>query len=565
MLKFSEMPYKRPDINVMQEQFNALLNEFDNAGTAEQQRETLSKINALRSDFQTYASIASVRNSINTTDSYYEKEQEFFDDNEPVLKDLNVKLYRSLGNSRFKGELKDAFGNQLFNLADVSLKTFNPTVIDDLKEENKLGTEYTKLVASAEVDFNGQKMNLSQLEAFSQSTDRELRKRANLAKTAWFAGHEAQFDDIYDKLIKVRTRIAQKLGYKNFVELGYYRMNRTDYNAEMVSNFREQVRQYIVPLASKLREKQRERTGLDKLKIYDWGHNFNSGNPAPKGTPEEIIANGQKMYAELSAETKEFYDFMVNNELMDLVTKKGKAGGGYCTMFQTYKAPFIFANFNGTIGDVDVLTHEAGHAFQCFQSRDFEVEEYYWPTMEACEIHSMSMEQLTYPWMKLFFGDDTEKYKYVHTASNILFLPYGVAVDEFQHRMYEQPELTPNERKQVWVEMEKKYRPWVDYDGVEYLERGGFWQRQAHIYRSPFYYIDYCLAQVCAFQFWSKSQKDFKAAWADYVTLCNAGGSQSFLGLVELAGLQSPFKDGVVKAVAEEVGAHLDSVDDKAL
>lgn len=565
MVKFSEMPYSRPDINKMQDEFNALINEFDNAKTANEQRDTLSKINALRSDFQTYASIASVRNSINTTDSYYEKEQEFFDDSEPILKDLSVKLYRALGNSKFRGELKEAFGNQLFNLADVSLKTFNPTVIDDLKEENKLGTEYTKLVASAEVEYNGQKMNLSQLEAFSQSTDREVRRTSNLAKTSFFSKHEAAFDDIFDKLIKVRTRIAQKLGYKNFVELGYYRMNRTDYNAEMVAKFREQVRTYIVPLAAKLREKQRERTGLDKLKIYDWSHNFNSGNPAPKGTPEEIIANGQKMYAELSAETKEFYDFMVNNELMDLVTKKGKAGGGYCTMFQTYKAPFIFANFNGTIGDVDVLTHEAGHAFQCFQSRDFEVEEYYWPTMEACEIHSMSMEQLTYPWMKLFFGDDTEKYKFVHMSSNILFLPYGVAVDEFQHIMYEKPELTPNERKQVWLEMEKKYRPWVDYDGVDYLERGGFWQRQAHIYRSPFYYIDYCLAQICAFQFWSKSQQDFKAAWADYVTLCNAGGSQSFLGLVELAGLQSPFKDGVVKAVAEEVGAHLESIDDKAL
>lgn len=565
MVKFSEMPYQRPNIYQLETDFNTLLAEFDSADSAEKQRETLSKINHLRSDFMTYAAIASVRNSINTTDAYYEKEQEFFDNSEPTLKDLSTKLYKSLGSSKFKGELKEAFGNQLFNLAEVSLKTFNTSIIEDLQEENKLGTEYTKLVASAEVEFNGEKMNLSQLEGFSQSTDRELRRTSNLAKTSFFAKHEKEFDEIYDKLIKVRTRIAQKLGYKNFVELGYYRMNRTDYNAEMVAKFREQVRQYIVPLAAKLRERQRERIGLDKLKIYDWNHNFNSGNPAPKGTPEEIIANGTKMYAELSAETKEFYDFMVNNELMDLETKKGKAGGGYCTMFQNYKAPFIFANFNGTIGDVDVLTHEAGHAFQCYQSRGFEVEEYYWPTMEACEIHSMSMEQLTYPWMNLFFGDDTDKYKFVHTSSNILFLPYGVAVDEFQHRMYEQPDLTPEERKKVWLEMEAKYRPWVDYDGVEYLERGGFWQRQAHIYRSPFYYIDYCLAQVCAFQFWSKSQKDFKAAWADYVTLCNAGGSQSFLGLVELAGLRSPFQDGVVKDIAAEVGAHLDSVNDKAL
>jgi len=564
-MRFSDINYSRPDINKVQTDFNLLLSQFEEAKSMDEQRSTLSKINNLKSEFQTYASLASVRNSINTTDPFYEKEQEFFDDNEPTIKDLNTRFYKALGNSKFKTDLMKTFGNQLFNLADVSLKTFNTTVIDDLKEENKLGTEYTKLMASAEVEFNGEKMNLSQIEAYSESTDREVRKKVYEVKAAFFAKHEEKFDELFDKLVKVRTRIAHKLGYKNFVELGYYRMARTDYDAKKVAKFREQVLAHIVPLAAKLRERQRQRIGVDKLKIYDWGHNFNSGNPKPKGTPEEIIANGKKMYAELSAETKEFFDFMVNNEMMDLVTKKGKATGGYCTMFPKYKAPFIFANFNGTIGDVDVLTHEAGHAFQCFQSRNFEIEEYYFPTMEACEIHSMSMEQLTYPWMSLFFGSDTDKYKFVHLSSNILFLPYGVAVDEFQHIIYEKPDLTPNERKQVWLDMEKKYRPWVDYDGVDYMERGGFWQRQGHIYRSPFYYIDYCLAQLCAFQFWSKSQKDFSNAWKDYVRLCNAGGSDSFLGLVKLAGLQSPFDDGTVKNIAAELDTYLSGINDAAL
>ena len=256
---------------------------------------------------------------------------------------------------------------------------------------------------------------------------------------------------------------------------------------------------------------------------------------------------------------------MVNNDLMDLVTKKGKAAGGYCTMFNKYKAPFICANCIGTIGDVDVLTHEAGHAFQCFESRHFEVEEYYFPTMEACEIHSMSMEHLTYPWMHLFFGDDTAKYKFVHLSSNVLFLPYGVAVDEFQHTIYANPNLTPAERKQVWLELEKKYRPWVDYGDIDYLQRGGFWQRQAHIYRSPFYYIDYCLAQVCAFQFWSKAQSNFADAWQNYLTLCKAGGSHSFLELVKLAGLQSPFNEDVFGPLFAEVKAALDAVNDKEL
>ncbi len=564
-MKFSEMPYHRPDMELMEKKFNTLLDSFNHAETVDAQKKAVEEINTLRNDFQTYASIASVRNSINTTDQFYEKEQEFFDNNEPIIKNLNVKFYKALGNSRFKGELEKKFGNQLFNLADVSLKTFDPSIIEDLKEENKLGTEYTKLVAGAEVEFNGEKMNLSQLDAFLESTDREVRKRAYETKWKFFAQYEAKFDEIYDKLVKLRTCIAQKLGYKNFVELAYYRMARTDYDAAKVAVFREQVLKHVVPLAAKLRQKQKERIGVDELKMYDWGHNFNSGNPTPQGSPEEIIVNGRTMYAELSPETKEFFNFMVSNELMDLVTKKGKAAGGYCTMFNSYKAPFIFANFNGTIGDVDVLTHEAGHAFQCFQSRNFEVEEYYFPTMEACEIHSMSMEQLTYPWMDLFFGKDTKKYKFVHMSSNVLFLPYGVAVDEFQHLVYENPDMTPTERKQAWLRMEKKYRPWVDYGGIDYLERGGFWQRQGHIYRSPFYYIDYCLAQVCAFQFWSKSQKNFKAAWQDYLTLCKAGGSKSFLNLVQIAGLRSPFDDTVLEPLFKEVEDHLNSIDDKAL
>ena len=565
MTKFNDMSYTRPDLDKVEKEFNELLHRFEGATTAAEQEEVLSKINELKNEFQTFASIASVRNSLDTSNAFYEAEQEFFDNNGPLMHDLNIRFYKALGASTFKGELERKFGKQLFRLADVSLKTFNTSVLDDLKEENKLGTEYTKLIASAEIEFNGEKLTLPALSAFLESTDRAIRKRAYEAQWKWFASHEERFDELFDKLVKVRTTIAQKLGYKNFVQLGYNRMLRTDYNADMVAVFREQILKYVLPIAAKLRERQRVRIGVDKLKMYDWGHNFNSGNPRPKGTPEEIVATGQRMYSEISPETKEFFDFMVKNNLMDLVNRKGKAAGGYCTMFNTYKAPFIFANFNGTIGDIDVLTHEAGHAFQGYESRHFEVEEYLFPTMEACEIHSMSMEQLTYPWMNLFFGGDTEKYKFVHLSSNVLFLPYGTAVDEFQHRVYENPTLTPSERKTLWIEMEKKYRPWIDYDGIDYLERGGFWQRQGHIYRSPFYYIDYCLAQLCAFQFWSKGRTDFKSAWQDYLRLCQAGGSQSFLELVKLANIRSPFDADLFQSLFKELADYLDSVDDRAL
>ena len=565
MKKFSEIEYRRPDLEKVQVKFKGLLDKFDKAPDYAVQEAVITEINDLKAEFQTAGSIASVRNSIDSSNVFYEAEQEFYDTTEPIFRDLNIQFYKSLNNSPFKNELENKFGKQLFDIAEVSVRSFGPAVISDMQEENRLGTEYSRLVATAEVEFRGVKYNLAGLEPFKQSIDRATRREASVAEYAWWAANADKFDMIYDKLVKVRTRIAKKLGYKNFVELGYDRMLRTDYNAADVVKFRKQVLDYVVPLSNTLRERQRERLGLDKLKFYDVPLNYLSGNATPKGDPAWIIENGRKMYEELSTETKEFFDFMMQHELMDLVNKKNKQAGGYCTHFSQYKAPFIFSNFNGTSHDIDVLTHEAGHAFQCYQSRNNSIEEYLWPTYEACEIHSMSMEFFAWPWMNLFFKEDTEKYKFSHISAAILFLPYGVSVDEFQHVVYENPDMTPAQRNQAWKEIDAKYRPFMDYDGVEYLEQGSLWKRQGHIFRSPFYYIDYCLAQICALQFWSRSQHNDKTAWADYLTLCKAGGSQSFLDLVKLANLNNPFESTTVQPVITEVKTWLESVDDKKL
>lgn len=562
MKKFSELEYRRPDLDAVKSKFKSLLEQFDSAKNFTTQEDALKEINALRAEFSTAASIASVRNTIDTSNQYYELEQDFFDQTSPIFQDLNIQFYRSLSKSPFQKDLRDKFGNQLFDIAEANVRSFDASVIADIQEENKLSTEYSKLVASAEIEFDGKKLNLAGLDPYLQSTDRTVRKNAADTNYAWWSKNAKVFDELYDKLVKIRARIAKKLGYNNFVELGYDRMNRTDYNAEDVKKFRQQVVDFVVPLSLELRARQAKRLGLDELYYYDMNLNFTSGNPTPKGDPDWILENGKKMYNELSPETKEFFEFMTTYELLDLVNKKNKQAGGYCTHFSKYKAPFIFSNFNGTSHDIDVLTHEAGHAFQCFQSRDQEMEEYLWPTYEACEIHSMSMEFFAWPWMESFFKEDTGKYKFQHLAGTILFLPYGCAVDEFQHIIYENPDYTPEQRNAVWAEMEKKYRPWINFGDNEYLKGGGMWKRQGHIYRSPFYYIDYCLAQICALQFWSRSQKDFKAAWADYLTLCKAGGSKPFIELVALAGLNNPFQETTVKPVITEVKAWLDSIDD---
>jgi M3 family oligoendopeptidase len=561
-MKFEDFTYVRPVIETIEEQFNYCLNRFETATSLEAQIKIIEEINKIRQRYSSMYNLCHIRHTIDTKDKFYEEENNFFDLNNPSVSALTTRYYKLLLASPFKAALEEKLGNQLFVISELSIKTFQPTILNDLKEENRLVSEYVKIKASAEIEFRGKKYTIPTLSPLEASNDRITRKEAAEAKWGFYDKHSADFEQIFDKQVKVRHKIAQELGYKNFVELGYARMLRSDYNAEMVSNFRKQVEEFIVPIASELYKRQSKRIGIENLKYYDEDFRFASGNPKPKGSPDWIVENASKMYKELSAETGEFFDFMQGKNLMDLVNKEGKATGGYCTYIEEHKAPYIFSNFNGTSGDIDVLTHEAGHAFQVYSSRHLKIKEYNWPTYEACEIHSMSMEFFTWPWMNLFFKEDTEKYKFAHLSGAILFLPYGVAVDEFQHFVYENPDISPAERNEAWRKIEKKYLPHRNYDENAFLEKGGFWQRQSHIFTSPFYYIDYTLAQICAFQFWVKDQDNHATAWEDYLNLCKLGGSKSFLELVKVANLTSPFEDNCVKNIVNVIKGWLDKVDD---
>jgi len=565
MVTFKEYDYKRPELDALSNEMRKLIEQFKNADSVEAQTEVIEQINKYRNDYSTNASLVYVRASIDTNDEFYQKERDYIDEISPQFEEIIFEYYQALVKSPFRPQLEEKWGTQLFSLAENQIKSFSPEVIELLQKQNKLTSEYSKLVASAQIEFDGKTLTLAQLTPYGESTDREVRKKAMIARFDFFKENGEKFDEIYDSLVKLRHQIATTLGYKNYVELGYVNMNRVDYDAEMVKNFRDQVRDYIVPVATKLYERQAKRIGVEDFKYYDEGLNFLTGNANPQGDAKWILENGKKMYEELSPETGEFINYMIDHELMDLEAKKGKESGGYCTFIENYESPFIFSNFNGTSGDIDVLTHEAGHAFQVYSSRNIGIPEYLWPTYESAEIHSMSMEFFTWPWMELFFKDQTEKYKFTHLTSGLLFLPYGVAVDEFQHVVYENPNMTPAERKQAWKEIEKKYLPHRDYDGYDYLEQGGFWQRQGHIYNSPFYYIDYTLAQVCAFQFWKRSRENFEEAWKDYLHLCSLGGSKSFTKLVDEAGLISPFKDGSIESIIASIEEYISSVDDSKL
>jgi len=562
---FNDFRYSRPDRSELETGMRDLIASFQAADSAGEQSGIMAEINRIRNRFESMAAIGHIRHDMDTADKFYDKENDALDGLDPVYEGLKSEFYAALARSRFRPELEERWGSQLFRLAELQMKTFSPEVLADLQEENRLASRYVKLKAGAVIMFMGREHNLPQMSPYTESADREVRFAAVKAISGFYESNMEQFDEIYDQLVKLRHRIALKLGFSSFIPLAYARLGRSDYDQDMVAGYRQQVLENIVPLAAGLRSRQAARLGLTSLSFHDEGLEFLTGNAVPKGDPLWIIENGKVMFSEMSPETGEFFSYMLEKDLTDLVTRKGKAGGGYCSYIPDEEAPFIFSNFNGTSGDVDVLTHEAGHAFQAYRSRKFEVPEYYFPTLEACEIHSMSMEFFAWPWMDRFFGENLDKYRFSHLAGAVLFIPYGVAVDEFQHWVYKNPVASPGDRRRAWREIERKYLPHRDYGENTFLDQGGFWFRQGHIFEDPFYYIDYTLAQVCALEFWAASRICGEKAWKDYLGLCDLGGSRPFTELVGAAGLHNPFATGTIDRIMKPVSEWLNSVDDKVL
>lgn len=564
-MQFQEYAYQHMDALSLQKQLSELAEQIQQAKTIEQVQDCIKKVDTIRRFVATQVSLVEIRHTVDTKDAYYTKEQEYLDTVLPELEKDYEKINRALLESTFLDDLKQRLPETFFLQKEMDLKAFDPIIIEDMQEENRLMTKYQALIASAEIPFDGEIYNLSSLEVKTNSSDRQVRKRALQVYWNWFEQHEEEVAQIFDQMIKVRTRMAQKLRYDNFIALGYARMHRYDYDQEDVAKYRRQVLEDVVPLCSALYKRQQKRLGYDTLHAWDEKVEFLQGNPTPKYDRAELVKRAQKMYHELSKETGVFFDFMVEHDLLDLDSKPGKAAGGYCTFMPDYKSPFIFANFNQTQHDAEVLTHEAGHAYQIYESRDIYPSDCVWPTYESCEIHSMSMEFFTHPWMQSFFEEDRNRYYYSHMAGSLKFLPYGVLVDHFQHEVYTHPEMSHKERMDTWRRLEKEYLPHKNYEEVEILERGGWWMRQAHIFMSPFYYIDYTLAQVCAMQFWARMENKDPKAFEDYQHICKIGGTLPFRKIVKEAGLIVPFEEGCLEQVTGSVSQWLDEISEEEL
>ncbi len=565
-MKFSQMKYVHPDIEETKEKIEKLIERFNSAQSFDEADSVYAEYDKLSDNIMTLYTLVYIRHSINTLDEYYAAEQEFMDNNLPVVNESMQKMNDAFLKGKFRKDFEEKYGELLFINSEMALKTFSPEIIEDLQEENRLATEYEKLLASAQIEFDGKILTIPQLLPYKQGADDEVRLAAWTAEGNFYKKNKAELDRLYDELTHLRDKMGRKLGYDGFTELGYYRMTRNSYTKEDVAKFREAVVKYLVPIADKIYRAQAKRIGKPyPLNYADAALMFRSGNAVPCGTSDDILAHAKKFYNELSPETSEFIDFMYENELFDVLSKKGKENGGYCTEIPDYKAEFIFANFNSTADDVETMTHEAGHAFAGYTARNIYPGALRNPSLESCEIHSMSMEFFAWKWAEGFFGEQTEKFKYQHLAGALKFIPYGTMVDHFQHIVYEHPEYTPAQRDGEWRKLSAIYMPWLKLGEIPFWGDGCAWQRQHHIYSSPFYYIDYCLAQTVALEFWSLMQTDYDEAWRAYLRLVSLAGTKKFTELVKAAGLESPFDENALRGVCTTCAEWLDKFDESKL
>ncbi|MDE8346220.1 MAG: M3 family oligoendopeptidase [Acidocella sp.] len=553
-IKFTDITADTPSTETLARDYaaiNALLDAGD-IGKA------LAAWEHLRREIESWGALVNLRFEQDTADAAAKAAMDYRDELTPTATNFETAFKRRLLTHPDSIAIQAITGAHALRLWETDVTTFTPEIEPDLQAEAKLTSRYTALLASAKFEFDGKTVNLSGLDPYGQSLDRDTRYRAAAAKWAFFEANAAEFDDIFDQLTKLRHAMAKKLGFETFTPLGYRKMRRIDYGPAEVAQYRAEIIAHVVPLVAKILEARSTSNGWDRLYAWDEPLVDPAGNVVPAGDEPFMRAQAQKMFDSMDSELAAFYRMMNDGGFLDLDNRPTKAPGGFCTSFPNAGVPYIFANFNGTHHDIDVFTHEMGHAFQNYQSRNLPGLDYLWPTSESAEIHSMSLEHLAYPQIGLLVGEDqAARYRHMHLIQSLAFLPYGVCVDHFQHEVYANPDATPADRHAMWKRLEAIYMPWRDYGDIGYTAKGGRWQAQLHIYQVPFYYIDYTLAQCCALQFWVKSRADYGAALKNYVALCGRGGAAPFQDLVASAGLISPFAPGALADVVREAEAVL--------
>lgn len=476
----------------------------------------------------------------------------------PVAEAFDARIRAALLAAPERPALEERYGRLMFQVFTSEQSAFAAPNIPLNVECGEQTARYERLLGGAAIPVDGETLTLTRTNALLNHPDAAKRKAAWEATAHWISERSDDIHGIYSGLVALRQEMAKNLGETNFVPVGYRRMNRLDYGPQEVATFRESIKRHIVPLVAELRAKQAEWLGVETIKPWDMTY-FPGCSLEPGVVPiDEQHARAQVLFDRLHPTLGAHYARMVDGGLIDLENRPGKRPGAFCTSFDDSGEIAIFCNSTGDAEDVSVLTHEMGHAFQGWESQWIGPLELRWPTLEACEVHSMGMEFLSLHELETFFSpEDARKFRKLKLIDTITILPYIAVVDAFQHWVYEHPTHSPAERDAAWSRLWDEFIPGVDFTGYEAF-KAVRWKRQIHLFSDPFYYIDYAIAESGALQLWLMAEKDRAAAMETYLKLCHIGGSESLLSIFRSANLVSPFDPEVFTPAVEAIRRELE-------
>lgn len=566
-VKFKDLVYVRPNEKKVLEEIENETRNLEKAENWEKAQAAFEQFHETMEEFYSMCQIADIRFTQDVRDPFYQDENEFLGMLAPKVDAAAHKFYRALLDCPYTDKINQTYGTMLLRKLKYQSVGGGDTVTKLRQEENQLIAQFQAISGNSHIPFRGKVLPAEQLYLYKGDRDRSVRREAYQAEGAYFEQYSSQLEDIFDKLVKNRNAQAKALGFHDYAELSLIFMNRMGYGLEEIAYYREQVKKYWVPAVKEIKRQQQERLGLSEWKGYDNLLYFADYNPAPKGDSEAMKNACRQMFQELSKETGTFFDFLVERDMFDLDSRVGKAPGGYCGSVDSMRSPFIFSNFNGTTRDIDVLIHESGHAFAAYEAyKNKIVAECREASSEVCEVHSTAMEMLTMPYHHLFFKEDADRYDLFLIERTLTYLPGGCSSDEFLTVVYQNPDMTSDERHALWRKLRETYEPhFADFDDIPLYAKGKEWLIDPQLFLCPFYLIDYGFARNVSLQLFMLQQTEPEKAWEKYLKFLSFGGTKTYMEAVNEIGLELPFEGEAIRHVIEPMLAWVKKQNEKCM
>jgi len=469
---------------------------------------------------------------------------------EPLVKRYEALLDEKFLSSPFKNELNQEEFQQFIKSKNNAKDLFREENIELEVEEDRLTTNYFEHTGGLTVNWNGEEKTLSEISAYSQDSDREIRKKAVQLSAEAFLSKESELQNMMDELILLRQQKAEHANLINYRDYMFKKYERFDYTPDDCKQLAESIRKYVTPLKEKIQREHQQELGVETFRPWDTKGVAKGLKPLkPFAERDELVKKSATIFSNLDVRFEELLTTMDQRGMLDLTTRKGKAPGGFCAPLPISELSFIFMNASTTHDDMITLLHEMGHCIHNDFKKDIPLSKYRDTPMESSELASMSMELLTMDQWELFYEskEDLVRAKQDQLRGIIEFLPMGMVVDQFQHWMYENPNHTAEERNKKFAELQKTLNSnVVDWTGYEKWSETA-WLRILHIFEVPFYFIEYVIAQLGAVQMYKQYRNNPELTLANYKKALSLGASKSLSEVYEAAGIRFDFSEDMIK------------------